>query len=374
MSRIHFLPVRYGDSFVIECDKGEHHGVVVVDGGPSGGGGVLSAKLDEVGTPDLLVLTHYDDDHINGLFSYMKSCWMSGALPAREIWANCAGNVKKKDEEIKIIIPVEKPRPGFPDVARSIPQAVKFSRLLDAASQSDEVEWREDIVEGFDKKLPFADIEVVSPTEEVREKALNEMDVAAVNVDWEVPVQKRMGGMEERMVMNFDLDTPLEILARNTPKAPDTRVAAQLANASSIAFILRCDGLSVLMLGDCYPHNVEDYLRKKGYSEDNPLRVDYVKVAHHGSKHNTSNELLDIIQCNRFILSTNGEKFKHPDRESVAHILCHPKRDRNETVHLYFNCSLDVIERNGEPFIIPGEQEEWNFEIHENATVIEGLD
>ena len=179
MSRIHFLPVRYGDSFVIECDKGEHHGVVVVDGGPSGGGGKLSAKLEEVGTPDLLVLTHYDDDHINGLFKYMESCWMRGTLSAREIWANCAGNVKKKDEEVVIKVPVEKPRPGFPTVERSLPQAVKFSRLLDAASRSDDVEWREDIVEGFDKKFPFADIEVVSPTDEVREKALNEMDVAA---------------------------------------------------------------------------------------------------------------------------------------------------------------------------------------------------
>lgn len=371
MSRIHFLPVRYGDSFVIECDKGENHGVVVVDGGPSGGGSVLSAKLKEVGTPDLLVLSHYDDDHINGLFNYMKSCWMDGILSSREIWANCAGNIKKEEEEMRF--PVEKSVPGSPRVLSSIPQAVKFSRLLDAAAQSDEVEWREDIVEGFKKKFPFADIEVVSPTEEVREKAVTEMDVAAVNVDWEVPVPKKMGGLRETMVMNLDLDTPLEILASHTPKAPETRVAAQLANASSIAFILRCDGLSILMLGDCYPHNVEAYLRKKGYSEDKPLQVDYVKVAHHGSKHNTSNELLDIIRCNHFIISTNGEKFKHPDRESVAHILCHPKRDRNETVHLYFNCSLDEIMRNGEPFVNPDELETWNFEMHENMTVIERL-
>jgi len=36
MSKIHFLPVYHGDCFVIECDKGDHSGVVVVDGGPSG--------------------------------------------------------------------------------------------------------------------------------------------------------------------------------------------------------------------------------------------------------------------------------------------------------------------------------------------------
>ena len=59
MSKIHFLPVKYGDSFVIECDKGGNHGLVVVDGGPNGCGKILKAKLDELGErPDLMVLTH----------------------------------------------------------------------------------------------------------------------------------------------------------------------------------------------------------------------------------------------------------------------------------------------------------------------------
>ena len=365
MSKIHFLPVRYGDSFVIECDKGENHGVVVVDGGPSGGSGVLMDKLDEVGTPDLLVLSHYDDDHINGLHKYMETCWKRNALSAREIWANCAGNVKKRDEIDE--------EAGFDrPTTRSLFQGVKFSRLLDAVAKSDDVVWREDLVEGIEKEFPFASIEVVSPTEEFREKALNEMDVMAVDVDWEVPAQSAMKKAKALRVIE-DIDKPLETLAKDSPKAPNTNVAAQLANASSIAFILRCDGLSVLMLGDCYPHNVIAYLRSKGYSEDNPLMVDYVKVAHHGSKHNTSNELLDIIKCNHFIISTNGEKFKHPDRQSIAHILCHEKRDRTETVHLYFNCSVKEIVDNGKRFVNDDEPEAWNFEIHENTTELEGL-
>ena len=366
MSKIHFLPVRYGDSFVIECDRGENHGVVVVDGGPSGGGPVLMDKLSEIGRmPDLMVLTHYDDDHINGLHKYMETCWKCDALSAREIWANCAGNVKQKDE-----IEEEEGIDRF--ATRSLLQGVKFSRLLDAVAQSDDVVWREDLVEGIDKEFPFASIEVVSPTVEFREKALHEMDVMAVDVDWEVPAKTSIKKTKALKVIE-DIDKPLEALAEDMPKAPNTSVAAQLANASSIAFILRCDGLSVLMLGDCYPHNVIAYLRSKGYSEDNPLKVDYVKVAHHGSKHNTSNELLDIVQCNHYIISTNGEKFKHPDRQSIAHILCHAKRDRTETVHLYFNCTVKEIVDNGKRFINDGEAEAFNFEIHENTSELEGL-
>ena len=89
MSKIHFLPVRYGDCFVIECDKDGHHGIVVVDGGPKGGGAKLTAKLLEVGTPDLMMLTHYDDDHIKGLLQYFERCNETGRMPAREVWGNC---------------------------------------------------------------------------------------------------------------------------------------------------------------------------------------------------------------------------------------------------------------------------------------------
>ena len=88
---------------------------------------------------------------------------------------------------------------------------------------------------------------------------------------------------------------------------------------------------------------------------------------------NGSNELLDIIRCNHFIIPTNGEVHSHPDRTALAHILCHPGRDLNEKVHLYFNCGLDEIVKNAGAFLKEGEQEAWNFEIHENATELFGL-
>ena len=88
MSKIHFLQVKYGDAFVIECSKSGNLGVVVVDGGPTGCGYVLQNKLKEIGTPDLLVLTHYDDDHIGGILQH--HCW--GQAPRSSIfWKLTAG-------------------------------------------------------------------------------------------------------------------------------------------------------------------------------------------------------------------------------------------------------------------------------------------
>ena len=163
---------------------------------------------------------------------------------------------------------------------------------------------------------------------------------------------------------------PLEELALDVPKPPSEKVDAQVANAASVAFILRCDDLSVLMLGDCYPHNVVDYLRKKGYTPLHPLVVDYVKVSHHGSMHNTSNELLDLIKCNRYIISTNGDKFGHPDREVFAHILCHPNRNRKEKVHLYFNYEIASLLKKSGRFLLGGEMDKYNFVAHQNVSVL----
>ena len=343
MSRIHFLPVKYGDSFVVECDKGEQHGVVVIDGGPTGCGNVLQDKVNETGTPDLMVLTHYDDDHIGGLSQYINGRIRKGDLPAKEVWANCAGYAEVEE----------------PVMTKSASQGVKLSRVLNDQASSGLLEWRDDLIEGVTKEFPFASIEVVSPTEEGRQLAIGKQEIVAAKVK----TKSMDADMEETIL-------PLEVLAEDCPKPPSEKVDAEVANAASIAIILRCDGLSILMLGDCYPHNVVAYLRSKGYSEENPLSVDFVKVAHHGSKHNTSNELLDLVKCNRYIISTNGDKFGHPDRESLAHILCHPTRDRNEKVHLYFNSDLGTLFRKSGRFILEGESESYNFEVHENTAVL----
>lgn len=74
MSKIYFLPVKHGDAFIIECVRGDTQGLVVVDGGPRSCGFELKRKLNELGTPDLMVLTHYDEDHIGGILQLVDTC------------------------------------------------------------------------------------------------------------------------------------------------------------------------------------------------------------------------------------------------------------------------------------------------------------
>jgi hypothetical protein len=56
-------------------------------------------------------------------------------------------------------------------------------------------------------------------------------------------------------------------------------------------------------------------------SEHPALELDAYKLAHHGSRANTSKKLLERLACRRYLISTNGSQFEHPDRESIARII-----------------------------------------------------
>jgi hypothetical protein len=161
-----------------------------------------------------------------------------------------------------------------------------------------------------------------------------------------------------------DMNTSLEILCHNKKKAPSAAKENELANMASIAFVIECDGLKALMLGDSYPNAIEKELRKK-YSEENPLKIDVIKVAHHGSKNNISNSLLDIIDCQNYIISINGGagNTRHPDREALANILCHPRRDKGKVIRLYFNYDIEDIQKRTGLLLTEDEIKTYNCEL-----------
>jgi hypothetical protein len=69
------------------------------------------------------------------------------------------------------------------------------------------------------------------------------------------------------------------------------------------------------------------------------LSIDAVKVAHHGSKHNTSETLLKLIKSHTYLISTNGDQFEHPDKECIARIIRF-----GEPTNIYFNyCSAYTV-------------------------------
>ena len=60
--------------------------------------------------------------------------------------------------------------------------------------------------------------------------------------------------------------------------------------------------------------------------EGEKLRLDAFKLSHHGSGNATTIELLDLLDCSRYLVSSNGKIFCHPDREAIARVILHGGR------------------------------------------------
>ena len=82
---------------------------------------------------------------------------------------------------------------------------------------------------------------------------------------------------------------------------------------------------------------------------------------------------MDILDCNNYIISTNGGygNSYHPDRETLAKLLCHPKRDKNKTINLYFNYGIEEIERRTGMLLNEEEAQKHNCKIFERTEVLQ---
>lgn len=85
-----------------------------------------------------------------------------------------------------------------------------------------------------------------------------------------------------------------------------------IINKASVCLVLEYEQKKVLFLGDSHADDVKEALL-----ESKEHKFDLVKLSHHGSKHNTNLDLLEMIDCNDYIVSTNSGKYGHPDPETM---------------------------------------------------------
>lgn len=110
-----------------------------------------------------------------------------------------------------------------------------------------------------------------------------------------------------------------------------------IENGSSISVLTEYNNKKILWLADSHPTDVVNSLTKLGFNEDNKLICDWVKVTHHGSKGNNSNALYNLIECNNYLFSVNGEnKHNLPSKECIARILRNKQRPKNSKYNFHF--------------------------------------
>ncbi len=108
-------------------------------------------------------------------------------------------------------------------------------------------------------------------------------------------------------------------------------------NGTSIALLAEFGGASALLAADAHApvlvQSIDKLLKQRGLER---LKVDVFKVSHHGSQNNVSTELVQRLDCSRYLVSTNGYHFCHPDRQAIARLIKYGGREGRRP-KLYFN-------------------------------------
>jgi beta-lactamase superfamily II metal-dependent hydrolase len=91
-------------------------------------------------------------------------------------------------------------------------------------------------------------------------------------------------------------------------------------NGSSIAFILEYNGESILFSADSHPWVLASSISR--ISNGEKLKIKYMQIPHHGSRYNTSNDLLELIDCEDYIISADGyNRSNLPNKETFIKVL-----------------------------------------------------
>ena len=330
---IKFLPVKCGDAIFIHfVDSDGITRNIVIDSGPLSKQAYRSFRKEVTAIIqrnekiDLLILTHRDDDHIGGISKLCSNPEFDFKNSVSNWWINHSLPLSRSDSKI------------------SIAKAVDLKEVLTDIG-----------------KCPTLPITNESPPFNLWGVKLTILSPNRSQYEAEQKVYEKEEAFRTISAKKRDHSDTIETLER---KMTSFKEDSAVANGSSIAFILEYDGKKGLFLADAHPTPIIQTLTSPplNRSVQNPLEVDFVKVSHHGSKFNTSLDLLSLIKSNHFIFSTNGKNgHRLPDKETLVRVIKNRYRDTSEKIHIYFTEKDEVLENIFKVDHNPFEQH--NFEI-----------
>lgn len=315
MINIKLLKALNGDSIILSYgEQKKYH--MLIDGGH---GRVCFRQLrdfiadlhKENNKIDVVILTHIDSDHIDGIkhlysqdnfdFSIVEEMWFNFG----EAFMAAVGSEGKK-EEINLY-------------GNGTKISWQQGRDLESILQSVDIK-RESFVKAMDKfSIGEAQITILSPSIEILKQlaeygSKEEIHTAQISAAYDYG--KSVAELNEKEFEGI----------------------VSLTNKSSIAFLFEYKETSLLFLGDADAETIVNSLKELGYSNKNKLKLAFCKVAHHASKHNTSNELIQMLDCRNYLLSTQHTAQGRPSKECLSRIIC----NSTSTVKFYCNYDIDI--------------------------------
>ena len=243
---------------------------IIIDSGPGIFERGFKQIIDEIKKNNeevnLLILTHVDNDHILGFKNYIAN---NDCEIIRKIWLNGEG--------ISVY------------GANQLLSPKNVGNLVDMINKKG-IDLVSQICEGYGDVINGGKLKVITPKKE------EVLEVAKL-------IDKFKLNSSNSFTKNLEtiyLEDKYE--EENTP-----------TNKASISFVFQYENKKLAFLGDSVATDVIEGLNKY-FSE---CKIDLVKIAHHGSKYNTSCELIKKLGATKFIISKKSKVHK----ETISRIV-----------------------------------------------------
>jgi beta-lactamase superfamily II metal-dependent hydrolase len=308
MFNIEMLPADHGDCLWITYGAAGRPRHILIDAGTPSTWKRLRPKLVEAVANnggalrfELFVVSHIDADHIGGAVKLLEEATPLG-VTFGDIWFNGYYHLDDKPP---------------PDVLGA-KQGEALSALIDGWS----LPWND----------AFARRAVMVPDR----GALPERDIAGMKLTLLSPTFEKLQALKpawEQEIIKaglkpgdafeaVDVETPADVLGGTVEDWADATFVADTTrpNGSSIAFLAEHDGKRALFAADAHVDVLLAGLRRGPLMATTSLELDAYKVSHHGSRRNSDRTIVAALPAMRYLISTNGAQFGHPDPETIARI------------------------------------------------------
>ncbi len=308
---------RKGDCSILHFGTPDEPGLILTDGGPSQ---VWKPQLkprlsrireaqdvdDDQPLPvDLMMVSHIDDDHINGILELtgelVDAANAGEPLPLkiRQLWHNSfddiIGDTHLRDDARRLNLPINK---------------------------------------SFDGTLVKAD---------EKTKA----------VDMGKGLKMTVVGPMKHELLDLQKEHDAFLKKSQKEKKASASLAAfidqSVANLSSIVVLVEAKNKRILLTGDARGDKIMEGLELVGLLPKNgDMHLDVLKVPHHGSDRNMETIFFERVKANHYVFSGNGEH-GNPERETLE-MLLDARGNDDFAIHLTYPISE----------IDTGRQAEWN--------------
>jgi hypothetical protein len=270
---------------------------------------------------ELLVITHVDRDHIGGVLTCLAEAEPIDGVEFKDIWFNGwvhldGGSLHPPDrlaDDVEEEFRLESFGPA---------QGERLSRWLrdqtwNKAFGGDPVFRKEGLALNKVELVDGLSLTILGPTadrlRDFKPKWKDEVQ-AALKKGSLLEVSPGLEAYGSRNPPELDSQNDLKHLAETRTGTDDSE-----ANGSSISLLLEYKGTRIVLSGDAFDTDLVAAF--KLLSPGDRLEVDAFKLPHHASKSNITKELVESVKCHKWLISTDGTQFRHPDAIAIARIL-----------------------------------------------------